>query len=54
MGDFYFTKAVCSYGRKVILVFEQGGLGKPICTLDKFDIEKLNREWKAKMEEVEF
>lgn len=53
MVDFYFSKAVLSYGKKVIIVFEHGGMGKPICVLDKHDIKELNKEWKAKMEEME-
>lgn len=44
MTYYYFSKADLGY-EKVIIVFEQGCLGKPVCILNANDIQRLSKEW---------
>ena len=48
MTDYYFSKAKLTFA-EVIIVFEQGCLGKPVCILDKNAVERLTKEWKRKI-----
>jgi len=45
MTFYYFSKAELGY-ETVLIVFEQGCLGKPICILGKDAVERLIKEWK--------
>ena len=47
MTYYYFAKGDLSF-EKVIIVFEEGCLGKPVCILDKNAIQRLNEEWAEK------
>ena len=49
MTYYYFSKADLNY-EKVIIVFEQGCLGKPVCILNKDAIERLIKEWHTEPE----
>jgi len=44
MTYYYFSKGKLDW-QNIIIVFEQGCLGKPVCILDKDAIERLNKEW---------
>lgn len=44
MTYFYFSKAILDF-TEVVLVFEQGKLGMPVCILQEQDIIRINKEW---------
>lgn len=48
MTYYYFSKADLGY-RKVIIVFEEGCLGKPTCILNEDDLKILTKEWEKKL-----
>ncbi len=49
MTFYYFSKAELDF-ETVLIVFEQGCLGKPVCILDKDAIKRLKEEWNIKKE----
>jgi len=49
MREICFRKIKARSGEEMLLVFEQGEISNPILNFDGQMINRLNKEWKAKL-----